>query len=674
MQQTTYKERQKFLDSSLLLDKGEKNFENIFKTLIAKNKKKAAALYFDEDDRKRTFTYKELNERVRYISKHLNGAFENYSQDDIIALKIKNSPNWPVLFWAILESGFSVLLVDAKMAKENTENLLKQSGAKAIIASEETAYSVPLFRLNDIISSEEKETHRHWGNAVLFCSSGTTGDIKIMIMDGENMIAQIQSARVLPKENATFMPTGPVRILAMVPFHHIFGFVAVFLWYSYYGKTIVYPNSIGSKDVLKALKKGKVTHLYSVPLFWDGIAQKVERSFALKGEKKALLLEKVIASNVGEISKQEAGFYGNKILQKVIQKKVLGTHIVACISGGGYLQKKTLRLLNGLGYPLTNGYGMTEVGVAGVEYSMLAKDILKGSIGKGFGGFEFKLADVLGAKEGEGELLIRSKTIHKAEIVGGEKRATLFSDGFYRTGDIASIDSDGRIYIRGRIKDTIISSNGENVYPDEIESYFADLPHVLSLASIGLEENGKENIYLIIDLDNTITESELQELKKKIDLINSTLPNEKKIFKALISKYPLPMANNMKVKRFALKNELIQNKNAFYDYDKREDSGISFDGFDEKEVLETMDGVRKIFSKILLLPEFKIGNNDVWNQSLGGDSMTYITMINDINDRFGIEIPTEVYGKIGTVLGFTHEILLLKHPKVASKEKEMPIE
>lgn len=674
MQQNTYKERQKFLDTSLLLDKGEKNFENIFKTLIAKNKKKTAALYFDEDDRKRTFTYKELNERVRYISRHLNGAFENYNQDDVIALKIKNSPNWPVLFWAILESGFSVLLIDARMAKENTENLLKQSGAKAIIATEETTYSVPLFRLNDIISSEERETTRHWGNAVLFCSSGTTGDIKMMIMDGENMIAQIQSARVLPKENWTIMPIGPVRILAMVPFHHIFGFIAVFLWYSYFGKTIVYPNSIASKDVLMALKKGKVTHLYSVPLFWDGIAQKVERSFALKGEKRELLLQKVVASNVGEISKQEAGFYGSKFLQGIIQKKVLGKHIVACISGGGYLQKKTLRLLNGIGYPLVNGYGMTEVGVASVEYSMLTKDILKGSIGKGFGGFEFKLGDVSGAKEGEGELLIRSKTVHKEEIVGGKRRPTPFVDGFYKTGDIASIDSDGRIYIRGRIKDTIISSNGENVYPDEIESYFADLPHVLSLASVGLEEGGKENIYLIIDLDNTITEEELKELKKKIDSINNTLPSEKKIFKTLISKNSLPMANNMKVKRFALKNELIQNKDAFYDFDKKEESTISFEGFDEKEVLETMDGVRKIFSKILLLPEFKIGNNDIWNQSLGGDSMTYITTINDLNEHFGVEIPTEVYGKIGTVSGFTHEILLLKQAKVSSKEKEIPIE
>ena len=672
MHQVNVKDRQKFLDSSLLLNEGEKNFENIYKTLISRNKRKTAALYFDEDDRKRTFNYKELGYRVNYISRHLNGAFPHLLQNDVIALKIKNSPNWPVLFWAILQSGFSVLLIDAKMAKENTENLLRQSKAKAIIATEETSYSVPLFRLNDIVSSEEKETDRIWGDQVLFCSSGTTGEVKMMVMDGENMVAQIQSARVLAKENWNIMPPFPVRILALVPFHHIFGFVAVFLWYSFYGKTIVYPNSIGSKDVLMALKKGKVTHLYSVPLFWDGIAQKAERSFALKGKEK--ILEKAIAYHVKEISKQEAGFYGSRCFQKLLQKKVLGKRLIACISGGGYLQKKTLRLLNGIGYPLVNGYGMTEVGVASVEYSMLTKDILQGSIGKGFGGFTFSLSKVLGSKEGEGELLIKSQTVHKEEIIGGVRQKTLLKEGYFATGDIASIEQDGRIYIRGRIKDTIISSNGENVYPDEIEGYFADLPHVLSLASFGLEEGGKENIYLVFDLDNAITEDGLKDLKTKIDEINASLPNEKKVYKALISKKPLPMANNMKVKRFALKKELMERPNDFYDFNRKEEKAISFEGFEEKEVLETMDGVRKIFSKILLLPEFKIGNDDVWNQSLGGDSMTYITMVNDLNDAFHIEIPTELYGKIGTVRGFTYEILLLKHPKEGSKEKEMPID
>ena len=90
MQKSNYKERQKFLDASLLLDKGPKSFENIFHTLMRKNKRKTAALYFDEDDRQKTFTYKELEERVRYISRHLNGLFMDFGQDEIIALKIKN--------------------------------------------------------------------------------------------------------------------------------------------------------------------------------------------------------------------------------------------------------------------------------------------------------------------------------------------------------------------------------------------------------------------------------------------------------------------------------------------------------------------------------------------------------------------------------------------------------
>jgi len=660
------KDCQKLLDVSLRLDATDKTFRSIYRDLMARNAHKTASIYFDEDDHKRYISYRELSRRVDYIAHHLAGAFEGHEQNSIIALKIKNSSSWAPLFWAILSSGHRVLLLDARLAHENTENLLKQSGAKAIIAAEEAAYSVPLYRLNDIIASPERPLGENWGNEVLFCSSGTTGEIKMMAMDGENMVAQIQSARSLPFDNTLIMHPGNIRILAMIPFHHIFGFVAVFLWFSYFGKAIVYVSDISSREILKAVHKAKVTHLFSVPLFWDGVAQQVNRSAAMKKEKSRALLDDLISFNNGLISRAEAGVASWPLVQMKVREKVLGNSLEWCISGGGYLQKSTLSLLNGLGYRLANGYGMTELGVASVETSHHNEELLKGAIGRPFAGFEFKIE----GDKGEGELLIKSKTVHKEEIVGGERRKTPLIDGYFPTGDIAYVDQDGRYYIRGRIKDTIISNNGENVYPDEIESYFVSLPHILSLAVIGAEKEGKEEIYLILDLDNSIDEENLKELKKSIDDINLSLPSEKKVSKVLAYRKSLPMANNMKVKRFALKEELKKNPDNFYDLLGELKPTVSFEGFEDQEVKETLSGVRHIFSKILLLPEFKIGDDEIWNKSLGGDSMSYVTMINDIDEYFHVTIPDELYGKIGSVNDFAYVVLCLKHPTHEPIEKE----
>lgn len=666
MSNYSLKDTQKFLNVSRKLNLEEASFDSLYADIIKRGKRRTAMLYFDEDDRLQKVSYREMATRVELISRHLNGLLSFAEKGSLIGLKIKNCENWPVLFWSLLKCGYNVLLIDARLAFENTENLLSQAKAKAIIAAEESPYSVPLYRLNDILGSDEKDIAigEPFGKEVLFCSSGTTGEAKIMAMDAHNLLAQIQSATNLPAYgNNAIMHPGRTIVLAMVPFHHIFGFVAVFLWYSFYCKTLLFPTSQASRELLKAIKKGKATHVYSVPLFWDGVAQNIERSFALKGPKKEKMLQKLVAYNVGEISASEAGSLAWAPFRWIVKSKILGNHIEWCISGGGYLQRKTLRLLNGLGYPLANGYGMTELGVASVETSMRVSDRLLGSIGKGFEGFSFKIALSGDPKKEEGELLIKSETVHKREIIGGNERKTVLRDGYFPTGDIAYIDENGRIYIKGRIKDTIISSNGENVYPDEIESYFVGLPHVLSLAALGVEKGSKEEIYLVFDLDNSITEEGLKAFKAEVDRINGTLPNEKKISKALISRKPLPLSSSMKIKRFALKNDILKNPGDFYDFDQSGKTSVSFDEFEESEVLETLSAVQSVFSKTLLLPEFKIGYDDVWNGALGGDSMSYVTMVSDLDSHFGITIPVELYGKLGTVKDFAYEVLVLKHGK-----------
>jgi acyl carrier protein len=101
-----------------------------------------------------------------------------------------------------------------------------------------------------------------------------------------------------------------------------------------------------------------------------------------------------------------------------------------------------------------------------------------------------------------------------------------------------------------------------------------------------------------------------------------------------------------------------------------ERKGVSLEGYDPAEVAEVLEKVRRVFSKSLLLPEFKIGDTAIWTTDLGGDSMSYVAMVSDLNEAFHLSIPTEKYGKLTCVKDFTAEILSLRHQPPKGQEKQ----
>ena len=136
-----------------------------------------------------------------------------------------NSPAWGEVFWAILMSGFVPLLIDAKLPRENVENLAKQSKAVAIISDDNHEYSFDKIRSDNILQCESKgEVSNKWANEVIFSSSGTTGDAKLMIFNGENFVHQICCSLDMGKESVDIMydkKCGKVKILAMTDCHRL---------------------------------------------------------------------------------------------------------------------------------------------------------------------------------------------------------------------------------------------------------------------------------------------------------------------------------------------------------------------------------------------------------------------------------------------------------------------
>ena len=573
-----------------------------------------------------------------------------------IVLKVSNSPSWGEIFWATLMSGYTPILIDAKLARDNVENLAKQARAIAVISDDNHEYSLTKLRVDNILQSQTNSlVNTKWANEVIFSSSGTTGDAKLMVFDGDNFVHQICCSLEMGEMSLDIMypkKCGKIKILAMIPFHHIFGFVAVFLWYTFYGKTLVFPRSNTPTDILSICQKVGITHVYSVPLFWDSLALSIKRKFALQSEDKQKLLEKMLAFNLEEISAKEAGIASSPIVSDKVKKMLLGKKVKYCISGGGYLSNETLRTVNGLGYPLYDGYGMTEIGVTSVELSPNVKRRLLGLIGLPLHGVSYEI-------NSEGELLVKSPTIHIREIIGGEEKVTVLDHGFFHTGDIVEKKEEG-FFIKGRMKDVIINENGENIFPDELEIYFKDLPFVTNLSIMGTISKDKalhEDISLVLELDDKTSEENIKDLEKEI--LATKLPHDVKIDHIYLSKNRLPLANNMKVKRFVIKKDIENNSNQYVLINEKKVSPKTRK-FSEETIKNILPRVRQLFSKVLVLPTFKIDDEDHWINDLGGDSMNYVELVQEIDHSFNIEIAEEKYGQLTCVNDFVEEIAHFK--------------
>ena len=651
-----YEKVKKFMEEASLLCETKMTMKDIYNLTINRNKKNIVAEYLNIKGKVKTYKYKDFDQHARYIGSSIDRILKNEGKHKVVILKVSNNPHWGEIFYGILMAGYIPLLLDARNQKEGTENLIKQSEAIAIISDDMYEYNIKKLSLQDVLVEKKKVQYEgEWENQVIFCSSGTTGDIKLMIYEGHNLASQILASLEMPENTKDLMypnSMGRLKNLAMIPFHHIFGFVAVFLWFTYYGKTLVYPASIATNDILGICQKVGITHVFSVPLLWDSVAKSVTRQISMMEPEYQEMFDHMVKVNTGEIDEELS--FKEKIMMAKLQGKLVGKKVRYCISGGGYLSEETIRLINGLGYPLYNGYGMTEVGVVAVEQSSDVKTRLRARIGKPLHGVEFKLLD-------DGELCIKSGINHVREIIGGVKQdAQNDSEGFFHSGDIACMDEDGRYYIKGRIKDIIINADGENIFPDELELAYKGVAHLTNLCVLGVKKNKtNESIVLVLEIDNSTTDEEFEELKKQVLEISKDLPKRAKIDDIFLSKNKLPMANNMKVKRFVVRKAIEEKSPDYVSInEKREEK--NFDKYDPELVKSIREPLRDAFSKILYLPKFKIDDSGHWINDLGGDSMSYVELIQYVDANFGIKIPEEKYGQLTCINDFTEEIIRLK--------------
>jgi long-subunit acyl-CoA synthetase (AMP-forming) len=521
-----------------VLEDSPKNFQSIYKIIMNND---SIACEFLEDGQIVKWTYQDYNRKIVKAASKLSGLCANIDQNSYIALKMPNSPLWPVLFWSILMSGYKPLLVDAALREEGTAYLMRQAGAKMLLTA-------PF----DFENEDASDFTPQWSNEYALCTSGTTATRKIYYYTGEAVCYQILNTRRLVLENERIRPLKVDKILAFLPFHHIFGFIATYIWFSFYGSAFVYTKDRAPKTILEACRLHGVTHILTVPILPNNVAKSVQKKLNQMSVPRQIVVKSLMELSL--LLQRINPEWGLRVATEMFQKmlaNLMGPQIKVIICGGSYTSSKTLRMMNAFGYYTVCGYGMTEVGITSCESSMDLDKRLTGSIGKPLKYVEYRI----GGAKGVGDLYIRGVSIHSGRLANGRYRpADTDGDGWLNSEDIVRHGRDS-YWIEGRSKEIIINESGENIYPDELEGIFEKLAVQGQLCVLGIKRDAaSEYITLVISIpEGNLTKEDYHNLREAINAINNTLPIKKRVNKVYLTTEPLPLVNGIKIKRKQLK-------------------------------------------------------------------------------------------------------------------------
>ena len=265
----------------------------------------------------------------------------------------------------------------------------------------------------------------------------------------------------------------PLRFLNLLPLSHVFGqFLGLFIP-QLLGATVVFQESLSPSEIVRTIHRERVSVLVGVPRVLDSLRGKIDHDLEAAG-------------GLDRFRREFAAAEGEHFLKRwwrfrAIHRQ-LGWKFWAFISGGAALAPETEVFWSRLGYAVIQGYGLTETtSLVSVNHPV---HIGKGSVGKVLPGLEVKL-------DPNGEILVRGENVAVGYWQGQAIQPAAGSgDGWFRTGDIGALDTEGNLYFKRRRKNVIVTSAGMNVYPEDLEAVLRRQPEVRDCVVVGLERAG----------------------------------------------------------------------------------------------------------------------------------------------------------------------------------------
>ncbi len=391
---------------------------------------------------------------------------------------------------------------------------------------------------------------------ILFFTSGTTSKSKGVMLNNRNLAENINAVSSYVK----IYPTD--RLFSVLPLHHCYESTIGYLLPISTGASVAVCE--GLKYIVPNLQESKPTAILTVPLLVESLYKKINEKI-VKSKKDKLIKAMISLTNTLE----KVGVDVKRRVFKEIYDN-LGGNLRIIVSAAAPIDKKVGLWLQDIGISFLQGYGLTEtapIAALTPEYKPCV-----GSTGKAVVKADIKVKNP--NENGEGELLIKSPTLMIGYYEDEEEtKKVIDEDGYFNSGDIGYIDEEGYIYITGRSKNVIVTQNGKNIYPEEIEMLLDKEDEIKESMVYGKKpekDSKKEEKELIItarvipdydkikEIYGDISESEIYDaIWKKVKEVNKKLTTYKAIKSLEIKQGEFEKTSTMKIKRY---KELNNNK------------------------------------------------------------------------------------------------------------------
>ena len=477
-----------------------------------------------------------------------------------IAVMGENSYYWIVTYFAAATGGNIIVPLDKELPPEDILGLLKESGAEAVVFSDDYADIFERF-------SEERRKHKlgteHYINmkqdlpralsmgaglvsngshefidheldvdavCAIVYTSGTTGLSKGVMLTNKNIVTTTREALRI-----AWVYGDTVLVL---PLHHTYPFAASVLPPLFHLSMCFINSSL--KHVLRDIQTAKPQFLCVVPLYVESFHKKIWENVKKQGKEE--LLRKMFALSNGM---RKFGVDMRRVMFGSVLK-AFGGKLETLVSGGAPLNKQYINEFANFGIQILEGYGITECSpIVALNRNKFWR---YGAVGIALPSVQVKIFDV--DKEGTGEICVRGDIVMKGYYNNPQATEEAFFDDWFRTGDIGYIDDKGFVFITGRMKNLIIRANGKNVHPEELEAKFGVIEHVMEIAVYGVDNDIVAEIFIDPEQDRKPCE---KMIAKKVKEINEGLPIYKRVNVVKFRDAEFDKTTTRKIKRYNLK-------------------------------------------------------------------------------------------------------------------------
>jgi long-chain acyl-CoA synthetase len=506
-------------------------------------------------------------------------------QDKKVAVIGENRYEWIVTYLATVCGVGVIVPIDRELTPVEIANLLERSEASAIVysgkAEKIVANAIDILGGIDVKISMDAASHEkdHYsmqalitsGNAFIeegrreyaraeidpyaMCSliftSGTTGLAKGVMLSHHNIISNVIGMR--DYVNATGMTA-----LDVLPMHHTYEFSCGILGTMYQGCTVAICE--GLKYIVKNMAECKANLILGVPLIFEKMHQKVWKQAESQG--KAKIMRRAIA-----VSKAVGGENLKRATKRVFKAvhEAMGGEMQLIIAGGAACDPTVISDFNAMGIRMIQGYGMTEnAPIVAVNKDRYSKDA---SAGLPMPGTTVRIEDA--DEDGIGEIVYKGESVMIGYYKDPDETAKVLRDGWLYSGDYGYVDNDGFVFITGRKKNVIVTKNGKNIFPEEVEYYLLKSDFVEEVIVWGKDEDKIGDTVICAEIFPAFSEvrnrfgdyvanneEELRSLfDREIDAANEQMPSYKRVKRFTLRDKEFEKTTTQKIKRHTVTHD-----------------------------------------------------------------------------------------------------------------------